>query len=251
MSELTKREHVYQVFEEISHTYDSANRRISLGLQAVWKRSLVRQVLRHTEKGDRVLDVCCGTGDIALALARNGRTAVGVDFSPSMLEVARRRGRDQPGLAWERGDAMSLPFADGSFSAACISFGLRNTEDYGKVLQEMRRVVRPGGCVCCLDSFVPEPPIIRPFYQWYFHRIMPWLGGGHRHREEYLWLWQSTQHFLTKEQLRALFDAVGLGPSTYKSHLFGACVLHMGCRPAESVIPTTDQGGYEHERGKT
>lgn len=127
---------------------------------------------------------------------------------------------------------MNLPFEDNTFSAACISFGLRNTSDYLRVLQEMTRVVVPGGWVYCLDSFVPDSLVIRPFYSVYFRYVMPFLGGGFRHRQEYTWLWQSTQDFLRKKELLDLFGQAGLIDRQMKSRLFGACVLHKGKKPA-------------------
>ena len=99
-------------------------------------------------------------------------------------------------------------------------------------LQEMARVVVPGGWVYCLDSFVPDSLVIRPFYSVYFRYVMPFLGGGFRHRQEYTWLWQSTQDFLRKKELLDLFGQAGLIDRQMKSRLFGACVLHKGKKPA-------------------
>lgn len=242
MDGMEKESTVRHVFERISDTYDGANRRISLGFQTGWKNRLLAAMLRHTREGDPVLDVCCGTGDLAVALAQHRRQAVGVDFSPAMLAVAEEKGRGLSGLSWWEGNAMSLPFETGQFSAACISFGLRNTTDYTQVLREMGRVVRLGGLVCCLDSFVPESPLIRPFYRLYFQGVMPILGGGRRKRKEYQWLWQSTQAFVSQEELAELFRRSGLAQVSYESYLFGTCALHMGVRPPKDQIQT-DAGG--------
>ena len=169
-----------------------------------------------------MLDVCCGTGDIAVAVAsrRPDAAVTGLDFSPAMLDVARHKGAALENLTWREGDAMALPFGDDTFSAAAISFGLRNTPDYGAVLTEMTRVVCPGGWVYCLDSFVPDSPLIRPFYDLYFRGVMPLLGGGFRHRREYRWLWQSTRDFLRKRELtapsawrRSALTAISLEPA--------------------------------------
>ncbi len=233
MADNSKREKVYHVFQEISGSYDKANERISLGLEKRWKKELVQEVSAKTAQGDSVLDVCCGTGDIAIALAKSCSAVrvVGIDFSPAMLEAAEKKSGRLANISWQIGDAMHLPFADNTFAAACISFGLRNTASYLDVLQEMRRVVRPGGWVYCLDSFVPDSPWIRPFYAVYFRGIMPVLGGGFRHRKEYVWLWQSTKAFLRKKELLDLFGKAGLVERTLKSHMFGACVLHKGRKP--------------------
>lgn len=237
MVDLPKRDRVFQVFQSISVSYDDANQRISLGMEKSWKEHLIKALLQKVEEGGAALDVCSGTGDIAIALAsrRPDLRVVGLDFSPAMLEVARNKGCGHSNLIWQEGDAMALPFADNSFSAACISFGLRNTADYGRVLCEMLRVVRPGGWVYCLDSFVPDSPLIRPMYELYFRVLMPLLGGGFRHRQEYLWLWQSTQKFLRKDELLALFQRAGMIHAAYTSHLFGACVLHSGQKPIGTI----------------
>lgn len=231
--EATKRETVFHVFETISRSYDRANRRISLGLERGWKRRLIRRVLSRAEAGGAVLDVCCGTGDIALSLIRENKDiqVTGLDFSPAMLEVARERGGETTNLSWKEGDAMALPFPDDTFFAACISFGLRNTSDYAKVLEEMMRVVKPGGWVYCMDSFVPDSAVIRPFYQLYFHGIMPLLGGGGKYRREYLWLWKSTQDFLRKDEMSALFGQIGLRETNRQDFFFGVCALHEGRKP--------------------
>ena len=142
LAELTKREKVFRVFQRISGSYDDANKRISLGLEGRWKTNLVLEITRHAERESRVLDVCSGTGDIAIAVAsrRPDLTVTGLDFSPAMLRVAQEKSRCFTNVSWREGDALQLPFADDTFSAACISFGLRNTADYLRTLEEMTRV---------------------------------------------------------------------------------------------------------------
>ena len=227
-----KKKKVFRIFEEVAEGYDAANDRISLGFQKRWKQMLTERVMEHAAGAENVryLDVCCGTGDIAIALAQQdpGCTVTGIDFSPSMLAAARKKSRKLDNITWERADAAELPFADNVFQAATISFGLRNTTDYGKVLSEMTRVVRPGGRVYVLESCVVDDPRIRPFYKLYFCYLMPFLGGGKRHFREYRWLWQSTEEFLRKDELRALFIKTGLRSVRSRSRMFGACVLTEG-----------------------
>ena len=231
-----KRDRVYQVFEEVASGYDPANDRISLGFQKQWKRMLTDRVLSDlpgSEDGIRVLDVCCGTGDIAIALAGAGKnlSVTGIDFSPSMLAVAKEKAKQLDNVTWENADAADLPFAENTFRAATISFGLRNTTDYKKVLTEMMRVVKPGGWVYVLESCVVSNPVIRPFYGLYFKYLMPLIGGGRKHLQEYRWLWQSTQEFLRQDELTALFYEAGLSPVKSRSRMFGACVLVGGQKP--------------------
>lgn len=230
MNKIQKSKHVYGVFEKISGEYDQANNRISLGLQKKWKEMLIQKVVEESPKDSKILDVCCGTGDISIGIAEKRRdlTLVGLDFSPAMLKEAERKSKELPQIIWKKGDAVALPFPENHFSAACISFGLRNTPDYEKVLSEMKRVVKEQGTIYCLDSFVPENSWIKPFYQMYFKYIMPFLGGGKEHYQEYLWLYESTQEFLSRKELLALFDKIGFREIKNWRKLFGACVLIQG-----------------------
>lgn len=234
MDKREKKEHVFSVFEAIAPRYDSANTRISLGMEKRWKALLIRRVLRAAEPGARVLDICCGTGDIASALARKrpDLEVTGLDFSPAMLREAKKKGTGLNNLCWLQGDAMNLPFPDNMFSAVCISFGLRNTADYGRVLEEMYRVARPGACVFCLDSFVPGLPLIRPAYRIYFRYLMPVLGGGRRYRKQYEWLYESTQVFPGSRKIMKLFARTGFEKVQSRSRMLGACVLVEGVKPA-------------------
>lgn len=229
---MAKADRVHGVFQQIAHGYDQANDRISLGMQKGWKKMMTKRIVRQVPSGSKILDVCCGTGDITLALARKRQDiqVTGLDFSEAMLEVAKKK-RDENQLSqvlFIEGDAMNLPFEDETFVAATISFGLRNTSDYMQVLREMKRVVKRGGCIYCLDSFVPQIPWIRPFYRFYFHKIMPLLGGGQKYKKEYRWLSESTEEFLKPKELILMFQKAGLTRIRKKQKMFGACVMIWG-----------------------
>ena len=233
MSERTEKEtKVYGIFQRIAGRYDRSNAFISLGLQKRWKKMLTDKVIRRLPEGAKVLDVCCGTGDISLMLADAVRDiqVTGLDFSPAMLREAEHRRKHRKNVRFLRGNALDLPFGDACFDAAVISFGLRNTADYEKTVQEMKRVVRRGGRVYCLESLVPENRVIKPFYRLYFRQVMPLLGGGLKHLKEYRWLYLSTESFLRAEQLVRLFRDAGLEDVCSESRMFGACVLVTGCR---------------------
>lgn len=218
-----KEEKVYKVFETISEGYDDANKRISLGMEQGWKKQLIKLYT----PGQKILDVCCGTGDITIALNKNNVEAIGLDFSPAMLSVAKKKA---PSLTFIEGNAMELPFEDNSFDGASISFGLRNTPDYKKVLEEMKRVTKPGGIIACLDSFVPDNSFVTFFYNIYFKGLMPKLGGQNEHQEEYNWLADSTENFLREKELKALFKEIGLKEIKVKKMMCGACCLHYGIK---------------------
>ena len=230
MADQSKEQHVYHVFQNISDGYDHANNRISLGLQKSWKKTLTDRLTANTPRGTNILDVCCGTGDIALKIAdaRQDLKVTGIDFSPAMLAVAESKRKGRQNVRFRQGNAMKLPYRDNSFSAACISFGRLESGDYKQVLGEMRRVVKPGGYIYCLDSFVPDSIFVQPFYKIYFRCIMPILGGGRKHHQEYIWLYESTQQFLHRRELEKLYQEIGLKRIDHKSRMFGACVLVWG-----------------------
>ena len=232
MDKVSKERYVYQVFQNISKGYDQANQRISLGFQKGFKKMLLSRLKENTPFGGNVLDICCGTGDITFSLAdiRPDLQVTGLDFSPAMLSKARMRnkGKKRNNVHFRKGNALELPFEDNSFEAVCISFGLRNTSDYSRVSDEMRRVAKPGGYIYCLDSFAPENALVKPFYTLYFRHIMPFLGGGIHHRKEYLWLYHSTKHFLSRKELKKLFVRLGIQEVQDKDKMFGACVLVWG-----------------------
>src|SRR5581483_9400509 len=142
-------EGVQRMFDRIAPVYDAMNRVMTAGLDRRWRRVTVEQVV-HT--GDRVLDACCGTGDLALAARARGAGVVGLDFSEAMLERARAKSRD---VEWVRGDVLALPFDDASFDAVTVGFGVRNVDDLEAGLRELRRVLRPGGRLGVLEITRP------------------------------------------------------------------------------------------------
>ena len=233
MDSAAKSQQVYKIFQTIAGNYDRANERISLGLQKHWKRMLVAHIAQNVPLNTKLLDVCCGTGDIALLTAaqRPDIHITGVDFSPAMLEQAQRKSRQYTNVTWKEADALQLPFPDNTFASVCISFGLRNTADYTQTLQEMKRVAAAGGYVYCLDSFVPDNAFIRYFHMRYFKYLVPLLGGGARYCEEYTWLHESTQQFLRKQALIDLYNSIDITHVECKSRMFGACILVQGQKP--------------------
>ena len=239
-----KRASVHLIFENISKDYDRMNDLESFGLHRLWKRSQV-QAVRASLLSDKnpsnykVLDVACGTGDIALALAADLPTncqVTGIDFSSNMLKVAEDRSCSLPVSVprpqFIHGDALHLPFVDASIDALTISFGLRNLPDYQAALQEFFRVLRPGGHFFCLEASYPTMPVVKPAFRLYFKHIMPRLASlivNRRH--EYQWLNDSTEAFLSKDDLCDLMTECGFTQVSYRNFSLGAAALHSGCKP--------------------
>ena len=158
------------MFDRIAPVYDVMNHVMTAGLDRRWRRLTAESVVRP---GDRVLDACCGTGDLALAGVRAGAgSVVGLDFSPRMIERARRKSN---AVAWVEGDALSLPFDDDAFDAATVGFGIRNVADLAGALGELARVLVTGGRLGILEITQPTGALA-PFYRVWFERIVPVLG---------------------------------------------------------------------------
>ncbi|WP_245893889.1 demethylmenaquinone methyltransferase [Salsuginibacillus halophilus] len=231
----TKEEKVHQVFERISGQYDKMNSIISFQRHKAWRRRVMEWM--RLQPGDAALDVCCGTADWTLSLAdacgQNGRV-VGLDFSENMLDIGREKVRDEalPQVELIVGNAMELPFADDSFEAVTIGFGLRNVPDMDQVIQEMQRVLKPGGEAVCLETSQPEVPGYKQVYNMYFQRVMPLLGRMFaKSYDEYAWLQESTMSFPDKDALKARFEAGGFQNVWYTSFAGGAAAAHFAYKP--------------------
>src|SRR5581483_11848163 len=215
-------EGVRRMFDRIAPVYDVMNRVMTVGLDQRWRRATVRETVRP---GDRVLDSCCGTGDLAIAARRAGAgSVVGLDFSERMLERARRKA---PELEWIQGDVLALPFGDASFDAAVVGFGIRNVDDLAAGLRELRRVLRPGGRVGILEITRPEGRLA-PFYRLWFDRIVPRLGRVLPGGEAYTYLPASVRRFPGPEELAELLGEAGFTAVRFRLFAGGIVALHLG-----------------------
>lgn len=231
--QLVKEQKVYNTFQTIYEDYDKVNNVISFNMHKFWKKDVVKKL--NIKKGSKILDVCCGTGDLSIILSYtdNQNEVTGLDFSENMLEIAKFRirelGRDNVKVV--HGNAMDLPFEDSTFDFVTVGFGLRNTPNYELVVKEMMRVVKLGGQVACLDTSMPDIPIYKQLFNIYFRVFMPMIGNlMSRHKEEYKWLNRSTESFLTKKELKMLYEKVGLNSVKVKSYAGGAAALHIGTK---------------------
>jgi demethylmenaquinone methyltransferase/2-methoxy-6-polyprenyl-1,4-benzoquinol methylase len=217
---------VRALFRTIARRYDLINDLQSLGLHRRWKRRLV--ALAQLGPGQRALDVCCGTGDVALALARTGAQVTGLDFSPEMLAVARRRAQTSNApVEFVQGDALALPFADATFDAVTISYGLRNLADFAAGLAEMARVLRPGGRLVVLDFGKPARRGWRAVYFAYLRVAVPLFGWVFAGRADaYAYILESLRHYPDQAGVAELLQRQGLERVRVIELLGGAMVLH-------------------------
>jgi demethylmenaquinone methyltransferase / 2-methoxy-6-polyprenyl-1,4-benzoquinol methylase len=210
---------VRRMFDRIAPVYDAMNRTMTAGLDRRWRRLTAEAAVRP---GDDVLDACCGTGDLAIAASRAGGNVTGLDFSPAMLARARRKA---PGLEWIEGDLLALPFADASFDSATVGFGVRNVEDLGGAIEELRRVLRPGGRLGVLEITRPRG-LLAPFYRVWFDGVVPLLGKLLPGGSAYTYLPASVRRFPGPQELAAMIESAGFRDVRVRLLAGGIVALH-------------------------
>ena len=216
---------VRAMFDRIAGPYDLMNSVMTAGLHHRWRERAAD--LARVGPGSRALDVATGTGDLAIELASRGASVVGSDFSEGMLDVARRK---SPGLTWEQGNALALPYEDGAFDAATVGFGARNFSDLAQGLREMARVVKPGGRVVVLEITTPQKPPLSTFFSLWFDRIVPLLGKLADEPEAYTYLPSSVKRFPAPQALGAELAAAGLVDVRWILTAGGIIALHSGTK---------------------
>jgi demethylmenaquinone methyltransferase / 2-methoxy-6-polyprenyl-1,4-benzoquinol methylase len=222
------------MFDRIAGVYDLMNSAMTAGLHHQWRERAVERA--EVGPGTDALDVCCGTGDLALALRRrigpDGRV-VGCDFSEPMLELARRKSGEQ-GLPVEFGwaDALELPYGDRSFDAVTVGFGARNLADLERGIAEMARVLRPGGHLVILEITRPNREPLATFYSLWFDRLVPVIGTLAGDPEAYSYLPDSVRTFPQPEQLAGMLDAAGFEGIRWRLVAGGIVAIHSATRAA-------------------
>lgn len=224
---------VQALFSRIARRYDLINDVQSLGMHRFWKRRLIR--LAGIRKGERALDLCCGTGDVTFALSRAGARATGLDFTQAMLDEANRRKPGEVAGPFEvqflQGDALHLPFADASFEVVTISYGLRNLADFEAGLREMHRVLCPGGRVLVLDFGKPENRMWRWLYFTYLKLAVPVFGRVFAGDwAAYAYILESLKHYPAQQGVETLMRRVGFA-ETRILHLVGGMMgMNLGTK---------------------
>jgi demethylmenaquinone methyltransferase/2-methoxy-6-polyprenyl-1,4-benzoquinol methylase len=228
---------VRAMFDRIARVYDPLNSLMTAGLHHRWR---VRAAdLAQLQPGARALDVACGTGDLALELARRvgpGGEVVACDFSERMLELARAKTADrrarhpapQAPIRVEWANALDLPYADDEFAAATVGFGVRNFADLERGLSELVRVVRPGGRVVVLEMTTPTRPPLSTFFRIWFDRVVPALGRLSGGGDAYTYLPRSVRRFPGPRELAATMERCGLGSIRYVLTAGGIIAIHVG-----------------------
>jgi demethylmenaquinone methyltransferase/2-methoxy-6-polyprenyl-1,4-benzoquinol methylase len=224
---------VREMFANISARYDLLNHLLSGNMDKRWRRK-VACAMQSVTAGGRILDVACGTGDLAFALFEaTGTRVIGTDFCRPMLEIANRKARERKeAIPFIEGDALELPFASGSFEGVTIAFGLRNLSSFEGGLRELFRVLRPGGLMVVLEFSKPVVPGFRALFQFYFTRMLPLLGGvvsGSKSAYEYLP--DSVARFPDQKELAALMRKLGFADVHYSNLTGGIAALHFGRKP--------------------
>jgi demethylmenaquinone methyltransferase/2-methoxy-6-polyprenyl-1,4-benzoquinol methylase len=222
------------MFGRIAPRYDLLNHLLSLDIDKIWRRRVARRftAILHNPSA-RVLDLCCGTGDLALAFRREapvGAEIVGSDFVPEMLSRARTKAAAcGAGVTFVEADALALPFGDGSFDLVSCSFGFRNLANYERGLLEILRVLKPGGVAAILEFAEPPGKIFGGLYRFYFRRVLPRLGGLiSGNGSAYTYLPASVSKFPSPDALRALFERTGYLEARFERWTGGIVTLHCG-----------------------
>jgi demethylmenaquinone methyltransferase/2-methoxy-6-polyprenyl-1,4-benzoquinol methylase len=229
--------HVREMFASIAARYDLLNHLLSGNVDKRWRR-LVAQTLLATlaDREARVLDVACGTGDLSLTLLQSGQARiVGIDFCRPMLDIAATKAFESGSrIPFIEGDALELPFADCSFEAATIAFGLRNLTSVEAGIKELLRVLKPGGRVAVLEFSKPKAPVLRSLFKFYFTKVLPPFGGLiSGSKSAYQYLPDSVSRFPDQLELASMLQAAGFESVSFRNLTGGIAALHLGTRPRQ------------------
>jgi demethylmenaquinone methyltransferase / 2-methoxy-6-polyprenyl-1,4-benzoquinol methylase len=236
-SEADASRQVREMFTQIAPRYDLLNHVLSMQFDRRWRARVASRLAPILRRPDAiVLDLCCGTGDLAFALRRSGKSRIiGADFSHTMLIRADTKSRSlagsgesgKPVVPFFEADALNLPFANESFDLLSTAFGFRNLANYESGLREIWRVLKPGGTVAILEFTEPPNTLMGGLYRWYCRNILPRIGGFiSGNAPAYVYLPRSIARFFRPEELANLMTQVGFGGAQWEAWMFGSVALH-------------------------
>jgi demethylmenaquinone methyltransferase/2-methoxy-6-polyprenyl-1,4-benzoquinol methylase len=232
---IIEKANVQNIFSSIADKYDTLNTVLTLNIDRFWRKKAIN--ILNISKNDRVLDLCCGTGQmIYYACKKVGKSTevIGLDFNEEMLNVGHKRLNKSIAeykFKLLQGDAQALPFEDSSFDCVTIAFGLRNISNKALALSEIYRVLKPGGKAVCLELSTPKTPVFKQVYGLYFNYMLPIIGYlGTGNKEAYFYLRDSVNSFMTKDQLCLSYKSVGFKNAGYKSLSCGVASIHYGSK---------------------
>ena len=226
-----KGEQVERMFDQIAHSYDKLNHRLSLDIDKGWRRTAARRLVPFAPKS--VLDVATGTADFAILLAKALRPdrLVGIDLSEGMMEIGRgkvRKERLDGIVSLQKGDCMELAFADNSFDAVTAAFGIRNFEDLKRGLREMCRVLKPGGHLCVVELTAPVAFPMKQLFMLYSHTFLPLYGRlVSKDDRAYGYLTATIEAFPQGEAMVGILKSAGFSEATFKRLTFGICTMYL------------------------
>lgn len=236
-----KREYVRRMFSEIAPRYDLLNHLLSMNVDRGWRRRAIRALQIERRPAGVYLDLCAGTLDIAASISRQRGfrgTVIGADFAEPMLRAGLRKGRDSvhPVTA----DAVQLPLGECSVAGAIVAFGIRNVAGLDACLAEAHRVLQPGGRFVILEFSTPRAPVFASMYRFYFHRILPRIGGAlSGHPSAYSYLPKSVDAFPEEAELARRMRACGFMDTSWSRLTFGIAAIHVGVKP-DAALPGRD-----------
>lgn len=240
---MPQKEEVRAMFNAIAPKYDSLNHILSLGIDRVWRKRLIKKVLKSNP--DKVLDVATGTADLAIALAKKDAhiTIDGVDIAEEMLSIGHdklaKKGLLQQ-ISLHRSSAEELPMESDLYDVGMVAFGVRNFENPTKGLAEIHRTLRPGGKVFVLEFTMPKAFIIKHIYLLYFTKVLPWIGRRvSGHQSAYTYLPQSVQKFAEREEFLNMLKQVGFTKTQYTMQGLGIAAIYEAVK--EPIITSREQ----------
>lgn len=234
---MPKKENIRNLFDDIAPDYDKLNHILSLDIDKSWRSKAIREIVER-DTPLNILDVASGTGDFAIGTARkaaDGSHITGIDLSEGMLKIGREKiakeGLSEM-ISMQEGDCEALPFPDGTFDRVTVAFGVRNFEHLETGLNEMLRVLKPGGKLVILELSVPSNPLLLALYKLYFLHILPAIGGKvSGNKGAYRYLPASVLHFPKPETFMKMMSGCGYSEVRHRAFTFGICRMYIGIRP--------------------